>query len=261
MSDPTPGVYRKRIGLALSGGVTRGPAHLGVLSVLKREGIPIDCVAGVSAGAIAGALYCAGVDPEQAQATLQDFAWRKLARPVWPARGWVSFEKLERWLIKTIGDISFDELLCPLAVVATDLVTGEPVIVRAGKVAPAVHASCAVPGFAVPVELGGRGLGDGGSSENLPARAARALGADYVIGVDLFPPRRKLGQGPVGLGLAALENLVRRSSGGLDAVDCLIVPDVAEMSYLRFGQAMELVALGARATEAQLPRLRAALAT
>lgn len=251
---------RKRIGLALSGGVTRGPAHLGVLSVLKREGVPIDCVAGVSAGAIAGALYCAGVDPGQAQATLQDFSWRKLARPVWPVRGWVSFEKLERWLIKMIGDIRFDELLCPLAVVATDLVTGEPVTVRAGKVARAVHASCAVPGFAVPVELSGRMLGDGGSSENLPARAARALGADYVIGVDLFPPRRKLGQGPWGLGRAALENLVRRSSGGLEAADCLIVPDIAELSYLRFGRALDLVALGARATEVQLPRIWAALA-
>jgi NTE family protein len=82
---------RKRIGLALSGGVVRGPAHLGVLQVLVREGIPIDCVAGSSAGALVGALYCAGVDLNEAEKRMGDFNWRQIGSLVWPRRGLVSF--------------------------------------------------------------------------------------------------------------------------------------------------------------------------
>lgn len=252
-------VERKRVGLALSGGVARGPAHLGVLAVLEREGILVDCVAGTSAGAIVGALYCAGVGLDRALEMLAHFGWGQIASPVWPSRGFVSFDKMERWLTKLIGDVRFDELQRPLAVVATDLKTGEAVVLREGRVASAVHASSAVPGFVVPVEWEGRLLGDGGASENTPVAAARALGAEVVIAVDLFPIAIRRGWGPFGFGFAALENLIRRSGGGLRGADCLIAPEVAGTSYLRFSQAMEMVASGARATEARLPDLRAAI--
>jgi NTE family protein len=250
---------RKRVGLALSGGVARGPAHLGVLTVLEREGIPIDCVAGTSAGAVVGALYCAGVGVERALEMLAHFGWGQIASAVWPSRGFVSFDRMERWLTELIGDVRFDELRCPLAVAATDLKTGEAVVLCEGRVAPAVHASSAVPGFVVPVELEGRLLGDGGASENMPVAAARALGAEVVIGVDLFPIAMRRRWGPFGFGFAALENLIRRSGGGLTDADCLIAPEVAGTSYLRFSQAMEMVALGARSTETGLPAIRAAV--
>jgi NTE family protein len=250
---------RKRVGLALSGGVARGAAHLGVLRVLEREGVPVGCVAGTSAGAVAGALYCAGVGLDRAMELLARFGWGQIVRPVWSSRGFLSFDRLERWLIGLIGDARFEALRRPLAVVAADLHTGEAVVLREGRVAPAVHASCAVPGVVVPVPWNGRLLCDGGAAANLPVAAARALGAEVVVGVDLFQPALRPGWGPLGVGAAAQENLIRRSGGGLQSADCLIVPELAGASYFRFGRAMEMVERGARAAEAQLPAIHAAV--
>jgi NTE family protein len=246
----------RRVGLALSGGIARGPAHLGVLSVLEREGVEVAVTAGVSAGAIVAAIYCAGVTPERLAPLLETFGWRHIAQPVWPRRGLFSFARLERWLVDLIGDVQFADLPRPLAISATDMVTGEPVSLREGSVARAVHASCAVPGVVEPVEIGGRLLGDGGISNNLPARLARQMGADYVIGVDLFAPGLRLRLGPLGRLLFAVENLVRRSGGGLDLVDCLIVPELAGASYHRFGLRDSMIKRGVVAAELVLPQLR-----
>lgn len=251
---------RRRIGLALSGGVARGAAHIGVLNVLEREAIPVDCVAGTSIGSLVGALECAGVKAARMEELAARFGWRRIADVVFPRRGFLSFAKVERWLIETIGDLEFGGLCRPLAVVATELVSGEPVVLREGRVAPAVHASCAVPGVVVPVEVNGRWLCDGGASVNLPAAAVRALGADYVIGVDLFQHHVRSHWGPFGFGFAALENLIRRSGGGLEAADCVITPALAGDLYVSFGRYKELIAEGEAAAEAQLPAIRAALA-
>lgn len=253
-----PGGY-KCIGLALSGGVARGPAHVGVLLALERGGIPIDVVTGTSAGALVGALYCAGVTPASMQELLREVGWRQIASPVFPRRGFVSFEKLERWVARTIRDATFADLEKPFAAVATDLESGEPVQLREGRVARAVHASCAVPGFVVPVQWNGRWLCDGGASCNLPVAQARSLGADYVIGVDLFRHAIRGRWGAFGIGLGALENLVRRSGGGHESADCLISPELAGEVYLSFGKSREFIALGQRATEAKLPEILEAL--
>jgi NTE family protein len=243
----------------LSGGVVRGAAHVGVLSVLERAGVPIDCVAGASAGALIGALYCAGVGARQLQEMAAQFSWRKIARPVWPNQGFVSFDRLERWLIETIGDLRFSDLKRPFAVVTTDLRTGQPVTIGEGRVAPAVHASCAVPGFVTPTELNGRLLGDGGASRNLPAAAVRAFDVDYVIGVDLLQPVLRKHGGPLRFGMIALEALIQQSGGGLEAVDCLISPKLAGATYLRFSEFAELFTLGAQAAEDQLEAIRSAM--
>jgi len=256
-AEPPDG--RKRVGVALSGGVARGPAHIGALAVLERSGIPIDYVSGTSAGAIIGALFCAGTSMAQAQEMVVDFNWWTIARPVWPRRGFVSFARLEQWLINALGDVTFADLRRPFAVVTTDLDQFEPHVMRDGRVAPAVHASCAVPGFVEPVAVGDRLLGDGGVSNNLPVEAARGLGADFVIGVDLFRPTIRRRWGPLGYGAAALENYVRRSGGGIGAADCLICPDLTGESYFRFHRRVELIEIGSRAAEAQLPAIRAAL--
>jgi NTE family protein len=109
------------------------------------------------------------------------------------------------------------------------------------------------------VEYDGRLLFDGGSSNNLPGRAVRTLGAEYVIGVDLFRPTIRRGMGALAYGMAAVENFVRRSGGGLDSCDALIVPDLAGASYFRFSQRERMMALGRRAAETQVPVIRAAL--
>lgn len=244
------------IGLALGGGVARGPAHLGVLEVLEREGIPVDLVAGASAGALVGAMYCAGLSAARGLGLLEHFGWRTIATPVWPRLGLFSFDKLAKWLEGVIGRLVFEDLKRRLVVVATDLELGQAVTLEHGPVAPAVQASCCVPGIAVPVALEGRLLGDGGASANLPVQAARAAGAARVIAVDLFQPKIRRNWGPPGVGFAALESLVRRSGGGLESADCLIVPALAGASYVRFDRADEMVRLGREAAEAQLPAIR-----
>ncbi|MFQ5578460.1 MAG: patatin-like phospholipase family protein [Anaerolineae bacterium] len=247
------------VGLALSGGVMRGATHLGVLAALEAAGIGVDCVAGSSAGALVGALYCAGLSVAKITELAAATGWRNVAGLTWPGRGFVSFAKMEAWLVKTLGDLRFADLKRPLAVVATDLERGRPVMFTAGRLAPTVRASCSVPGFVTPVELEGRLLGDGGVSNNLPVSAVRELGADYVIGVDLFIPvvRRRLG--PFGFGLAAIETLVRRSGGGVDAADCLISPALAGVSYFSTSHNEQLIALGKSATRQVLPAIQAAL--
>jgi NTE family protein len=216
-------------------------------------------VAGVSAGSIIGSLYCAGVSTARMLEMSRDMHWRSIASPVWPRDGLVSFARLARWLIQVTGDCSFSDLSTPLAIGVTDLETCRPSVINSGKVAVAVHASCAVPGFVVPVRHQGRLLGDGGISHNLPAAAARAMGADYVIGVDLMQPQLRKRGGPFRYGLAALEVMIEQSGGGTSAVDCLIEPDLAGLSYFNVRQFDDLVSRGQRAAAAQLDTIRAAL--
>ena len=158
-----------------------------------------------------------------------------------------------------LGNPTFADLPRPFAVVTTDMATGDPFMISQGLVAPAVRASASVPGFVVPAVIDGRTLADAGVSDNLPVDAARALGADYVIGVNIFGRHWRKSRSPLGRGLAGLENAIRWSGGGLRLADCVIEPDVADFSYIRFRYRDELIARGEAAAEARLPQIKAAL--
>jgi NTE family protein len=251
---------RPRIGLALGGGVWRGWAHLGVLSVLEQEGIPIDYIAGASAGALVGSMYCAGLTVEHMKVLVHHTSWWDYGSLVLSWKGLFSFAKLERWMVRMVGNINIEDLPRCFALVTTDLSHGEPYVIDRGPLARAVRASCSVPGFVVPVEMDGRMLGDGGISNNVPASVAKAMGADYIIAVDLFQPYIRRWLGPLGVGLAAIETMVRQSGGGLYAADCLITPNLSGVSYLRFPSDRDLIELGAEAAREALPKLRADLA-
>lgn len=250
---------RKRVGLALGGGVARGAAHIGVLSVLEDAGIPIDCIAGTSAGSVIGAVYSAGMDLAQMRALAVDMDWRRIARPVWPRRGLISFAGLEPWIESYIGDLAIQDLVLPFAAAATDIYAGEMVLLRKGRLATAVRASSSVPGIVEPVEIDGRLLCDGGISANLPVQAARELGADYVIGVDLFAPEYDGRGGPLGIGFSAIETLIRHSGGGINQADCLIVPPIDDHDYLRFSKSETFIALGETAARQKLSQILADL--
>ena len=254
----TENTNRKRVGLALSGGIARAPTHIGVLSALERGGIPVDYVAGVSAGSILGAAYCAGLNLDDVREIALKARWGRVSRPVWPKDGFVTFDRLEQFLIDLVGDLTFLDLKIPFVVQATDLETGEPHVFSEGRIAPAVVASCSVPGFVVPVELNGRLYGDGGVSNNLPVAAVRMMGAEFVIGVDLFRPS-KLGVGPLRWGLWSIQNLVRRSGGELGACDCLISPEMGKIGYVSFSRVAEMIAIGERATEERLGDIKEGL--
>ncbi|MCA9942331.1 MAG: patatin-like phospholipase family protein [Anaerolineales bacterium] len=252
---------RLRVGLALSGGVARGPVHIGVLSVLEREGIPIDCVAGVSAGSIVGASYCAGLPLDDMRKMAISLGWRNVASPTWPRAGLVSFAKIETLIEEWLGDLDIRDLAIPFATVVTDLDRGEQVVLRQGRLATAVRASCSVPGFVTPVEIDGHCYCDGGVVDNLPVDAVRQMGADFVIGVDLFVPSYRRRLGPLGAGSAAIQTLVRQSGGGFKQADCLIQPDISGHSYFNFSRkkSEQYIALGAAAAQRVIPALKAIL--
>jgi len=250
---------RKRVGLALGGGVVRGLAHLGVLTVLEQAGIPIDIVSGTSAGSIIGATYCAGMDLDTIKMYSMKLRWWHVANPVWSSQGLVGFDRLKKWLTIKIGDLDFADLKIPYVVVATDLESGKPVRLYRGKLAPAVQASCSVPGLVKPVELAGRLLADGSLSDTVPVSILREMGADYVIGVDIFSPSIRRSLGPVGYGIAALEILIERAGGGIDQADCLIAPQLAGQTYFRFSKRDELFKLGMNAALEKIASIKAAL--
>lgn len=250
---------RKRVGLALGGGAARGMAHIGVLSVLEDAGIPIDFIAGTSMGAMIGAAYSAGIELPQLLENAAATSWWQISRPSWPRHGWLSFEKMEGWIRNMVGDVYIQDLAIPFAAVATDIETGERVILREGPIGKVIRASCSVPGIIEPIEYNGRLLCDGGISDNLPDYAARLLGADYVIGVDVFAPAFRSYLGPAGALLAAIETLVQHAGGGdLDA-DCLIIPDLVGTSFIRLSKYKEIIAAGERAALEKLPEIRQAL--
>lgn len=250
---------RIKVGLALGGGVARGLAHIGVLSVLEKANIPIDCIAGTSMGAIIGAAYCAGLTIEDLKGIAARTGWWQVSRPLFSAGGFVTFKHLEAWMEDNIGQFDVRDLAIPFAAVASDLISGERVVLSKGRLCTAVRASCSVPGFVPPVEQDGRILVDGGITDNIPADVARLLGADYVIGVDIFMPTLRPRLGPFSQGIAAVETLVRHAGRGANECDCLIVPHMEGRSYFKFSDYERLIALGEEAALQQLPAIRQSL--
>lgn len=245
-----------KVGLALGGGAARGMAHIGVLDVLSKAGIPFHCLSGCSVGAVVGALYCAGYSMEEIRCAAPHIHWRRIAQKAKSREhGLLSFEKLERLLVMMIGDIDFCDLKIPFNVAAMDFETGEKVILKSGSVPKAVRASCSIPGFVSPVRVEGRLLVDGGIVDNLPVELARDLGADYVIGVDIFKPIYQRGFGPIGTGLTTIETLIRNAGGGISRADFMIKPDTAGKTYIRFSRHQELISEGERTARACLPEL------
>lgn len=248
-------MQRKKLGLSLGGGAVRGWAHLGVLSELLKAGIRFDCVSGSSVGSLVGAIFCSGMDFNEILKEASRISWWQFARPVWPSHGFVSFDRLEKWLVKTLGDIEFSDLAIPFIAMATDLRTGKPVPLSSGRLAPAICASCAVPGLVVPVVIKDQLLGDGCVADAVPVNVLRSLDADYVIGVDILKPSIRPRLGAIGMGLNALEILIENAGKGIEQADCLISPDLAGDTYLRFSRRERLFSVGQQAAKDKLPEI------
>ena len=183
-------VRRKKIGLALGGGAARGLAHIGVLEVLQKEGIPIDMVAGTSAGAIVGALYAQGKDSNEIRSLALEFGSRKLAHfvdPYLPKSGFIRGKKIQDLLVSYIGRIGFSDMKIPFACVATDVETGEEVVIDQGSVPEAVRASISIPGVFSVARWADRYLVDGGVVNPVPVNVLKGMGANFVIAVNVIP--------------------------------------------------------------------------
>lgn len=257
---------RLRVGLALSGGAARGVAHVGVLKVLLEAGVPVDAVAGTSAGALVGGAFAAGMNVAELEALGREMRWRNFGRMTLSRLGVQSNARMEEYIRERFPVTRFEELLIPFAAVATDLHTGQAVVMRdEGDVAFAIRASCAVPGWYVPVtDAKGRQLVDGGLVANLPASAARALGPDIVIAVDVnFEGAKFLGppQSAIGVLIQSIMVVQRTVSTheGRHA-DIVIRPKVGHIRWDEMTRAAELLAAGEEAARESLPSIRALLA-
>ena len=171
-----------KLGLALSGGGTRGFAHIGVLKAFEEERIKFDCVAGTSAGSLIGAMYCADVTCEQMIEVAKQVTRKELLSKFLINSDSANIANVANRLL---ADKTFKQLSVPFAAVAVDISDGQEVVLTNGSVAKAVSASCAVPALFKPVEIDGMVLVDGGLLNNMPADVCRSLGAEIVIGVDL----------------------------------------------------------------------------
>lgn len=182
------------IGLALGSGAARGLAHIGVLKVLEEAAIPIACIAGTSIGAFIGALYASGIPVQEMERTLCELDWRSLARllsPTLPTSGLLDGGKVAEFMAELLPVQNFEELSIPLAVTATDVESGEALVIHQGSLLKSLHAATAFPGIFTPVLLNGRYVVDGGLCNPVPADVAYRMGANRVIGVSAIPALKR----------------------------------------------------------------------
>lgn len=282
-----------RVGLALGSGAALGHATIGVLKVFKREGIPIDVIAGTSMGSVIAGCYAAGYEPEEieAMALRIDKAW-VYENLFWdltvPRSGFFAGETLLRFLRSYFGSREFSDLEIPFACVAVDIETGEEVVLKSGRVAEAVRASSSLPIIFSPLLHNGRYLVDGGLVNPVPTRVLTDLGADILIAVNLTMPagdrphpgaqeKKPLLERPVSLATlrdVALPGLLQAphlfdvffqmiytmeyevSQSRMELADVLLHPDLRSFSWTELNRAGEIIAAGERAAEEALPRIK-----
>jgi len=290
-AEPAPA----RTCLVLGGGGARGAAHIGVLKVLEREHVPVDCIAGTSMGAIVGGLYAAGYRADEIERVLRGIDWKDMFRDDPPRaelpmrrkedelrllggielglregriafpRGAVQGQKLHlllrRLLLATLDITDFDHLPVPFRAVATELATGQKVVFGDGDLAMAIRASMSVPAAFAPIRYRERLLVDGGVADNVPVDVARGLGATRLIVVNVSEPltgEDKL-DSPFAIANQMLTALMKRETDAqlatLGTSDLLIVPELGDLGSAQFDRAPEAVAAGMAAAEAMLPAL------
>lgn len=286
---------RPRIGLALSGGGARGLAHVGVLKVLEENHIPVDMIAGTSAGAIIAGLYAMGLSAAEIETTILGIDWndgfsdaserkyRAFRRKqddldilttlqaginrngVLLPKGLLQGQRLELLLKRITRGAErvhdFDQLPIPFRAIATNIETGERITLAGGDMARVLHASMAIPGVYAPVEIDGRLLVDGGLSSNLPIKAVRDMGAELIIAIDISTPLLSADELTSVLSVAEqvssllTRNTVAEELQYLSSDDTLIIPDLKGYSSADFDRTTDIIAIGEQATRSHLDRL------
>ncbi|MDX9802387.1 MAG: patatin-like phospholipase family protein, partial [Spirochaetia bacterium] len=175
----------KKIGLALGGGAVLGAAHIGVLKVIEEYNISVSYAAGTSIGALTAALFAFGKKWNDIEDIAKNMHWLDISEISLSRFGLLSNRKIGKIITDNIGDVDFEDSPVPLSMIATDITTGEKIVLNKGSVADAVMASTCIPGVFVPVEIDNRLLVDGGIVENVPVATLKQAGADLIIGVDL----------------------------------------------------------------------------
>src|SRR6266700_920980 len=249
---------RPGVGLALGGGFARGFAHLGVLKIFQKYDIKVSHIAGSSVGSILGAAYASGAPLERIIETCRTLRFRDIARWRVSRLGLASNQRLAALMERVFSSRQFEDLKIPLAVVATDISTGEPAVFTQGHLVDAIRASCAFPGLFEPVQIGTRCLADGGLVAPVPTQAARSLGAQIVVGVSVGMQDGHRGA-PTNI-----FQVVSRAVGAAQKhqlelwerhADLVLRPDVQFLAWDDFARADEAIEAGSAAALRALPRI------
>ena len=252
-------VARQGIGLALGGGFARGFAHLGVLHVLEENQIPVSHIAGTSVGSILGAAYASGAPLSRIASACRTLRFRDIARWRVSRLGLASNHRLGNLIERVFESRQFEDLRIPLAVVSTDLSSGEPVVFTQGNLVDAIRASCAFPGLFEPVEIGTRCLADGGLVAPVPTRAARELGATSVLGISVGMHDGHRGA-PTNIFQVVSRAVSAAQKHQLEVwerhADLVLRPEVKSIAWDDFDRAEEAIEAGASAARRALPRIR-----
>ncbi|HEY54721.1 MAG TPA: patatin family protein [Dehalococcoidia bacterium] len=232
-------------------------AHIGVLEVLEKEGIPINMIAGTSAGAAIGALYAQGKSARQIKELATEIGWVQffsLVDLALPRSGFIEGTKIKKLLQSIIGDIDFSDLSIPMACVATDIESGEEVVINQGPVLEGVRASISVPVIFTAVKRDDRYLVDGGLVNPVPVSTVREMGADFVIAVNVVPPMgaksRRKSKKPKQPGMfhVMLQSIYIASYAmvktNLEEADIVIEPRLPNIGFGDFHRTRECIAQG-----------------
>ena len=295
VAETTATEARPRIGLVLSGGGARGLAHVGVIQILEEMKIPISCIAGTSMGAIVGGLYAAGLSPAEMEKLVTSMEWNEAFKDK-PPPSELTFRRkkdaaeylidsdlgfknkkfqipkgllqgqnlnlmLKSILFHTEGVDDFDKLNIPFRAIATDIETGDAVVLGKGELVKAIRASMSIPALFAPVEIDNKMLVDGGVANNLPIDIVRQMGADVVIAVDISTKLSSRDQLTSSIEITAqlTSILVQRNTArqiqSLREGDILITPDMGDIGSADFFKAPEAVTVGRKKAEEMKPHL------
>lgn len=259
---PAPTPVKLKIGLALGGGAAKGFAHIGVIKMLEASGIHPDVVAGTSAGSVVGALYASGMDPFQMQETAFGLDETKIRDVRLFSGGLVQGQALQDYVNQLVHKQPIERLKLPFAAVATQLETGTRTVFVSGNTGQAVRASSSIPGVFEPVEIRGMHYVDGGVVSPIPVDAARQLGADFVIAVDISAkPGGKNPQGMFNIMGQSITIMGRElAKQEIARADVVIRPVIDNIGATDFEQKDRAILAGEKAALAAIPEIRAKLA-
>jgi len=250
-----------RVGLALSGGVAKVVAHIGILHALTEASIPIHAIAATSGGAIVGAFFAAGKTPQEMQRLAREISWKKLTRVTIPRLGLLSNERMEKFVTDRLGDPTFEDLKIPLAVVGADLTTGKKIVFTTGRIGPPIRASCSIPQVFTPVSIRGNLVVDGGLVEYLPIQTLAEMGCDVLIGVNLGAVHNWHAKDPRNFFEVALRviGFVSQRNAAISEhyADHVIRPDLSAFGPYDLDRAEELVRIGYETGKQAVPAILA----
>lgn len=254
-------INRPKIGLALSGGVALGWAHIGVLEALEESAIPIDYISGTSSGALVAALYAFGIPISEMAKKSGDLKWYRIFSFSRSRLGLAKHKALGRLLRGMVGEKRIEDAKIPLAIMTCDIKSGNKVVIKDGDLASAVTASSAIPGVFTPERVAGRLLVDGAVSEYLPLSPLFDFGADVVLGVDLSRYRtRNEPKHAIDVIMSTYDILIDcQTKVSRSRADVLIEPRLEGFSASDFHRAEELIGIGRKSAMDKIPEILLAI--